>query len=143
MKWPRPLLVKWLNQKLHSYLVAELDRSRSSSRTRSSNHFPIWCFLLKILCIYLFFFIFYFIYLFIFTLQYCVGFAIHQQASATGVHVFPILNPPSHLPPHTIPLVFIFLMTCSCLTILVSGAQQWFDIFMNHTLYKVIIKYSL
>ena len=31
-----------------------------------------------------------------FTLQYCIGFAIHQQASATGVHIFPSWTP---LPP--------------------------------------------
>ena len=37
------------------------------------------------------------------TLQYCIGFAIHQHESAMGVHAFRTLNPPS-TSLHTIPL---------------------------------------
>ena len=38
--------------------------------------------------------------LFYLTLQYCIGFAIYQNESATGIHVFSILNPPPSSPYH-------------------------------------------
>jgi len=110
-----------------NYCVKWVHHRWVGSFLGSPIHF-IYLYVCMSLFIYLFFFLsffFFFEILFYFlTLQYCIGFAIYWNESATGIHVFRILNPP----PSSLPIPSLWVIPLHQ-----SQASSIVYVFMPHS----------
>ena len=85
-------------------IASAMVKCAQDTKCKEGSDFFWVCFLF-VLFSFLYFFLIFTNFL---TLKYCIGFAIYWNESATGIHVFPILNPPpSSLPIPSLWVAFI------------------------------------
>ena len=96
----------WIPFIYFSSLIVVVKASKTMlNNSGKSGHTVLLLILKEMLSDFLFLFFFFLVLLInFFTLQYCIGFAMHWHQSTMGVHLFLILNPPSHLLPDPIHL---------------------------------------